>query len=685
MINAFTLRGRQRGTLRPTLTRTLADCACQCHTPAAHRQPTPSRTLADCACQWHTRLAHGQPPTPDPWPLAPGSWPLTLALVGLLLLIAGGPASGAVPAGSGASSGMTGGGRQIPSQNYFQHFAALYDGEYKDALELFKSDLSGAIKTSQSRWLDSICYYTMVGEAYYHLADYGKALDNYNAALQLATAFPNWMVQVQFPATVSPQAPGVRTIPWGKSARGAAIGHIPTTMLISQGQTFVSAQQLAQGGVFSQAQLTPINVTEIVRCTVLAMKRRAEIMGPVCQHDKLSAELAAVFVRRPGLPNHWSEAWIDAELGMAYVGTGQTGQAIGLLKRALMISGQYDHALTPLLLEELGQIALDAGDFKSASNFFEEASYSAVEFYDLGVLEDAFHNGMTAWLMEHPNEKRVFPPLGSAIDWAHSRGQELRASLLLLAAENNVLIGQSTVAAATLADAKKVIGLRTMGKCEIGSRLHYVAAELNYQAAKSSDGDKEIAAALDIQKSCSKWLFQIGLADYFVTGSAGPHLGAHCALGLYELLLRDPVPADWAAHPLETLAVLSTPHAGVFEHWFENTLQSGLELSLEVADRTRRHRFYSTLPLGGRLLSLRWVLESPADVVDKATLLQRQELLTRYPKYDELAKQVRKLRTDIAAVPLAADGVAAQKKQAEVLVEIGRISGQQEVLLRRWR
>src|ERR1700676_1946419 len=57
----------------------------------------------------------------------------------------------------------------VPTQAYLQHFGLLYEGEYKDALDIFRNDLASGIKTSQSRWIDSICYYTMVGECYYRL------------------------------------------------------------------------------------------------------------------------------------------------------------------------------------------------------------------------------------------------------------------------------------------------------------------------------------------------------------------------------------------------------------------------------------------------------------------------------------------------------------------------------------
>ena len=90
--------------------------------------------------------------------------------------------------------------------------------------------------------------------------------------------------------------------------------------------------------------------------------------------------------------------------------------------------------------------------------------------------------------------------------------------------------------------------------------------------------------------------------------------------------------------------MLSTPHGAVLEHWFEAVIKNTREqdLALEIADRARRHRFFSTLPMGGRLLSLRWILEGPPELLGERGLLQRQDLLARYPKYAQLASAGRR-------------------------------------------
>src|SRR5258708_15419924 len=97
--------------------------------------------------------AHRTPPAAPASPVQIRS-PSLRGAQGVLLALALGVSLGATPSGSGGASMQPTGGmpsRAIPTQAYFNHFAALYDGDYQAAFEGFKSDLSGAIKTSQSR------------------------------------------------------------------------------------------------------------------------------------------------------------------------------------------------------------------------------------------------------------------------------------------------------------------------------------------------------------------------------------------------------------------------------------------------------------------------------------------------------------------------------------------------------
>ena len=93
------------------------------------------------------------------------------------------------------------------------------------------------------------------------------------------------------------------------------------------------------------------------------------------------------------------------------------------------------------------------------------------------------------------------------------------------------------------------------------------------------------------------------------------------------------------------------------------------ETALEIADRARRHRFFSSLEFGGRLESLRWILEAARRSLDQQAQLHRQDLLTRYPAYDELAQQVeqvaRPAQGDAAGRPRTPTVVRQQGRELE--------------------
>jgi len=569
--------------------------------------------------------------------------------------------------------------RTTPTQSYKAAFGTLYEGEYRDALDLFRAEGRGAIKTPQSRWIDSICYYTMAGECYYHMGQLPQALEHYTAALKLYVAFYDWMIRVQFPPTIQPAGQGAyKAIPWGASRRRARLGHYPGSMLIAQGKININ-DEVRYGGVVQQATLYPIEVQEIVRCTALAIRRRARLLGPLSQHDPLTQEVVAALARRPGPPNHWSEAWIDVQLGLALSAAGKAAQAIPQLQRSLLAAGEFDHPLTSTALLELGRLALVRGDFAMASNFFEEASYSAVYYGDATVLDEAFRGGALAHLLA--NRKGIFAPMEAAIGWSKVKDlRQLQASLLLLAAENFAALGQTPRAARLLDDARVAIGRRQMGSGWIGARATFLRSLVMFQQGKLAEGDSSLASAMAYMQQGSHWLFQIGLADnLYTSGAATPRV----AMDLYNSLLRDPQPADWSSDPMESMAVLVTPHLPAIEHWFEVALQrKEHETALEISDRARRHRFFSSLPFGGRLESLRWMLAGPLDALDETAQIQRQDLLARYPAYQKLDEQARASRARLAATPLVPEDPETFKKQSKEFTSLADIAVQQEVILR---
>ena len=112
----------------------------------------------------------------------------------------------------------SGGGRTTPTVAYYNAFGSFYDGDYLDALKAFQAEVRSSIKTSQSRWIDSICYETMCGECYFQMGVFDQALLHYTNALQLYKRFPDWMMKVQFEPTIRAAAASARkAVPWGVS------------------------------------------------------------------------------------------------------------------------------------------------------------------------------------------------------------------------------------------------------------------------------------------------------------------------------------------------------------------------------------------------------------------------------------------------------------------------------------
>jgi len=569
--------------------------------------------------------------------------------------------------------------RTVPPREYYIAFSPYFEGDYGTALDTFEAAARGGVRSAAGLWVDSVCYYTMKGECYYRMGNIAEALDQYDKALKLAVFHTNWMLRVEFPQMVEASSSTVRsTINWGTSKRTTVLARIPDRMGCLVGN-LNNQGVIRGGGVLAPAELYPVNAKEIARCTALAIFRRREIMGPVCQHDDFTRELVSTLSRRPTRPNHWSQAWISSQLGMAYASAGKTQQAMAELQKSLVLAGQYDHELTALGLLELGRLTSEQGQNQAAAVWFLEATFAAAAFEQCGVMQDAFRGGLVTHLVS--GQKGLYAPLVPAAAWARRYSRGLQAELSLLAAENAAAMGQTPQATQLLGQARQAVGTREMRSGMFGTRFNYQSALVNFQRGNLSNGVKELASAIAGQKTSSRRLFQIGLVD----GSYREgRLSQRVADDLLGQVLREPTASDWTSEPMETLAVAVTPHTGALQRWHDLVLRlrQDREKAIEISDRIRRHRFYSTLPTGGRLLALRWVLEAPNDVLTQQAVLQRQDLLGRYPNYAKLAAQSEAVRKELGTLPLVPDDAEQTKKQDALFEQLARISMSQELILR---
>ncbi len=564
-------------------------------------------------------------------------------------------------------------GDSLPSLAYYAAFHDFYEGEYVDALDEFRRERRTMVT------LDSICYHAMMGECYYHMGKLDQALDEYNSAVRVYLTYPRWLERVAFPPSITPV--GAAAAPWGASSLAGPLGRFPDSMSFGEGQ-MDNSRVLQEGGVVQPPRMIPIHVTEIVRCTALAIRRRAELLGPLAEHDSLTSDLSVALSGNVTLPNHWSQAWVDVQHGLSLLGTGSENEAIPLLTRGILVGNQFQHPLTAVALLELGRLALSRGEYPAAMQLFQNASVAAYHYFDGQIIEESLRLATVAHLAA--NQPGVYAPLAQAVQWAKAkRYDQVSASLLVSSAENLAVRGQAADAAAILKEAQFVMLRKSMRDGRVGARLNYIKALVSFQQKAIGDGDALLATTMAYMRQGSLWLNRIRILER-LRASGNRDINDREAMELYGVLLRDPQPVDWTLQPMESFSVLVTPHSGALERWFRLALgqRRELEKSFEIADLIRRHRFYSSLAFGGRLQSLRWILEAPEEALDREALLSRQNLVVQYPAFGVLSRDVRQLRIALEALPLAGPDREVFAKQRRGLEQLGALSLQQEAILR---
>lgn len=567
----------------------------------------------------------------------------------------------------------------LPPDDYLLGFAPFAAGDFTAARRMFQETSKSGIRILDARWIDSVCYHTMIGECAYQMGDLVQALDQHTAAIKLFLANADWMLRVDFPVGLDVAVNMQRQpITWGNSARNVVIGNIPEIMQSIQGKSDAqNAQAVAQGGLIAQAQAYRVRVPEIARCIAVSIRRRGELLGPTAPHDPVTNLLIDALSRRLTPPNHWSQCWIDAQLGLALLSAGKPQQAVAELQKSLAAGGRFEHKLSGMALVELGKLSLANGQYENALTYFMEATYSASVFAHYDVMEEAFRGAVIAHLAS--GKRTFFAPLQPAILWAKRLSPMLEASLCVLAGDNCAAIGETVQAMNFLAEARRALGRHDMLGGAIGARFQYEFAKANFQTGNMAAGQTALGIAATYMNSSSRWLFQINLANSFFGSGAVTERSADL---LFTDLLREPTSKDWLIEPFEAMAISLQHRRPAMENWFEVVMQRReAERALQIADRIRRQTFYSSLPLGGRTLALRWIMSGPPEALGDKAVLQRRDLLARYPRFEELGRAAQEIRTTLTANPLAGDDADQLKLLQAKYDQWGKLTAGQEVIL----
>jgi tetratricopeptide (TPR) repeat protein len=575
------------------------------------------------------------------------------------------------------TSGQVSMSRSAPPLLYYSALSTFYLGDFRRGLDSFRATARLGLRAGNDRWADSICYHTMAGECYYRLGEIALALNQYNQALRTYLLNRDWLRRVEFPDVVTPSRLQVRrAITWGE--RPTVMGDFGKMQVLFGDPNAQNA--LRSGGVFAPPEIRSVDVAEIVRCTALALRRRAEILGPLGATDPLSSQLLVALESRVGRANHWSQAWVEVQRGLALIGMGKEGEGSDALQRSIVIAGQFDHPLTATALFELGRLAELQENYGLAQQNYLQASLAAAEYEQASLAEEALHRLSVVHLLS--GGRGVPPQLAPAAAWAkRQRYTQLFNSLLTDTAEHLAAAGDSEKADAAIAQVRQLIGRRQRVSVQVAARLAMQNALVQFQKGRAQGARELLVEALNLQKTCSPWLFQIATVDALYEANS-EDLSAREATALYEELLREPTATDWMTNTLDALAVVSSTQRKSFQYWFDITIQRGEDRrAIEIVERLRRHRFFSKLPLAGRALALRWMLEAPEELLPTEIRERRRDLRSRYPSLDGLSQRVATIRDELRAMEIAPDEVDARKSQMELAKKLYAAAAEYEHLL----
>ncbi|MDA7952134.1 MAG: CHAT domain-containing protein [Pirellulaceae bacterium] len=518
----------------------------------------------------------------------------------------------------------------LPKAEYFVPFNDFFDGNFSEAYKDFERAARSGYRIVDSRWMDSVCYYTMLGECRYHMGDFAGALQNYNSAAQLMLANPRWLERADFPAELQQaQIAQKNRLPWGVSSRNSGVARIPEKFSYLRGRFDNDDVIQRTGGVVANLEYVPVNIAEIIRCCAVVLRRRAELLGPMAEHDPLSDQLLQIYTDIPE-SLHWSQAWQNSLRGFAYLSTTDKDEAQAALENAISVGNNLDHHLTGMVFLELGKLEFQKKSYQAAAAYFKEAAISAANFGHYNVVEEAIERGSQVHILS--DEILSYQSLIAPAQWASKRGRSrhLEASLYTQAADIALSVHNINDAEKLLQSARRAMNKTELLAGELGARYHFQLARVHFQNGKQNNGEKALTNFLNYKRNSSRWLFQVALADEMYLNQG---LSSHLANQFFEEYLPVPRKDDWLLQPQEALCMTLFSHDKAWNHWLDLAMQrERYDEAFVITERQKRRRFYSSLAIGGRSLAFYWILGAPEERLSREQILKRQDLFLKYPE-----------------------------------------------------
>ena len=481
----------------------------------------------------------------------------------------------------------------------------------------------------------------MLGEIQFHQGNLAAALESYELAIKVHLLNPGWMSRLVYTRIVPSTDPVQTRIGWGR--RASVMGEFRDSMSSMEGTLDLSTT-FQLGGAVNPAHTRRVDGAEVFRCLAVALRRRAELLGDTGRLSPSTSAITESLSAVTAPSGHWAASWIEVLYGLTLLSDGQRKEAVSYL-RSGATAGNFDHPLSGIALLEHGKYLLRTGEYDRAVNVLHQASLAAARFRQADVIEESFRFMTDAFLAGEG--RGTFPAIGTANAYAErERFARLAASLRLNTAEIAVYSNDPSSAVGLLNQARTIMARRRILGTDLGGRLAYLDALTQYRAGNTKAAATAMKLALGYMQRGSIRRFHLTMIEA-LHAAGRKAISSRNAEILYSRILREPTDNDWRTDPMETITMLLSKHTGAIERWFELLIkQREYDKAVRVAEHLRRHRFYSTLPFGGRILSLRWLVEGDQAMLGKRGMKQQQHLRDKYPALAKLSRRAEQIRSE---------------------------------------
>ena len=258
--------------------------------------------------------------------------------------------------------------RTVPRDEYFVALRGYYTGEYRQALSAFKNVANGGIRSTEGRWIDSICYHTMAGECYYHMGatgprartirsgprsggaasgmDAARAISRNDRPRRFAGSFDVGCFQPPHGAGQLPRNDVELSRPSRQQRRDSSRRR-------GDAAAALSAAGERNRSLHGLVDLSPVGIARPGRRSLAHFQKH-------CRHRSRRGKRRRITGRKFGSKR---------ELGFAQAAAGKRAEAVTHLSRAVVVGDAYDHPLSPLVLLALGKLHLEDGSPGASGEF----------------------------------------------------------------------------------------------------------------------------------------------------------------------------------------------------------------------------------------------------------------------------------------------------------------------------